>query len=66
MATKIVTKKTWECYWCKRTLRKKDNFTAKNKMYICNMCWYTNSPHIFEEIVEVEKQELIFWQPIKK
>lgn len=65
MQTKIISKKDWECYWCKRTLKKRDNFMMKNRMYICKMCWYRNSQAIFEKRVKTEKQELIFWKPIK-
>ena len=64
---RIKNKKTWTC-WCWRELKKSEfkRWTTQGQpYYICPRCWYFNSPCIFTEYIEVKKQELIFWQPIK-
>lgn len=61
---RLQLKKSWECYWCDRLLKKTWDTKRKTIMwqviYVCLKCWYNNSPSIFQEYIEVEKQNLIF------
>ena len=64
-----VKKRIGKCINCTNNKSKKDWFIKKtvqwNEIFVCNMCWYYNSKSIFTDFVEVKKQNLIFWQPIK-
>lgn len=60
-----VAKSTGQCK-CGRNVNKKDCRTFiqnKNKVFVCNHCWWYNAPSIFFDYVDMPKQELIFWQP---
>lgn len=44
--------KTYECFWCKEKLKKKDfkpKTIAGAKIYVCQKCWYYCSPCIFNK-----------------
>jgi len=46
--TKIKPK--FKCFWCKRELEKqefKSKTIQREKVYVCQMCWYYNAPWIF-------------------
>ena len=65
MITTKINKKEWECFWCKRIIKKidciKSPYNKWKDIYICNNCWYYNSPNIFTEYKSVKNKRLVFW-----
>lgn len=68
MAQKVKIQKTRGDCACWRELKKSEcrSFTKQwNKVHVCKYCWFYNWPSIFFEYVDMPKQELVFWKPIK-
>lgn len=63
-----IRKKLGECSGCHREKLKRDYFGRSiwgERVFVCTACMTPNSPEIFTQWVELEKQELVFGKPIK-
>lgn len=66
---KKVRLKEWECFGCKRSM-KKDRYIrktiARTSVLKCMACGFHNSPEIFYKLEKVKDQWLVFGIPLKE